>query len=145
MGCPAHPFSPADFVKCQDWPGNHFQTCQRGAEAQGGLWFATSYFKLNQPPGLVALLPLWAENGSFLEVGNKKAIQYAHSCHPAYRKGFKKAKACIWPLKNTRLRLSTHSTRTNQVGERWAGIFRFSAHLEQSWGTPTGCVWTKDF
>lgn len=44
------PSFPADFVKCQDLPSNHFRTCQQGAEARGRLWLATAYFKLNQPP-----------------------------------------------------------------------------------------------
>lgn len=89
MGCPGHTLQMI-FV-------DHFQMWQRETEAQWRLWLATGYIKLNQTPELVGFLHLWAENGCFLEVGKKKAINCAHGCNPAHTKGFETQKH-IWDL-----------------------------------------------
>lgn len=65
---------------------NHFQTCQRETEAQWRLWLASGYVKLNQTHELTLFLRLWAENGSSLEAGKKKAIMCAHGWKPCIHK-----------------------------------------------------------
>lgn len=94
-----------EILQCSGtYQNNHLQMCLRcvcrEAEAQGRLWLATGYFKLNQTPQLVLFLHLWAEKCIFL------AVEKNPMCHALWLESweherFFKRQKCAFDLCKT--------------------------------------------